>query len=222
VSTEPGRTLDRASRLRQTSPRTGVLSRVSGLAAVAGFFTLAFTPLPNALHRRLTNPRIVGKAQAIVVLGAGSNGSFLADASLRRTLEGVRLYRSGQAPALVLLGPRTGRSASEAELRGQLARDLGVPPEAIVLGNGRTTREEAEGCRRLLSPRGVRRILLVTGSHHMPRARAFFMLEGFDVLPASVEEVAASAVRPEERLALARGLLQEALARLAYRLVGVL
>ena len=189
---------------------------------VALFFAAAFTPLPNALNGALTAPGRLGPAQAIVVLGAGASDSFLADRSLRRAVDGVRLYHRGLAPLLVLLGPRQGQHASEAEIRRHLALDLGVPPDAILLADGRTTREEAEHCRRLLSPRGVRRVLLVTGFHHMPRARALFLGQGFDVLPAPVEEIAPETARPELRLGLTRSLAQEGMARLIYKLAGII
>jgi uncharacterized SAM-binding protein YcdF (DUF218 family) len=121
----------------------------------------------------------------------------------------------------VLHGPWQGYSAPEAATRAALARDLDVPAGAIVLAGGRTTREEAEQSWTQLSPHGRTRILLVTGSHHMWRARAMFERAGFEVLPAPVDEVAPTSSRPELRLGLARSLLQEGMARLVYRLAGV-
>jgi uncharacterized SAM-binding protein YcdF (DUF218 family) len=197
------------------------LARLVGLVTVLGFFVLAFTPLPNRLHPAFVDPPRVGPAQAIVVLGAGSNRDYLTDHSLRRAVHGIRLYQRHLAPVLVLHGPLQGRSAPEALARQDLARDLGVPPEAIMLVAGRTTREEAQQSWKQLSPHGQTRILLVTGSHHMWRARAMFEREGFDVLPAPVDEAAPTSSRPELRLGVARSLLQEGMARLVYRLAGV-
>jgi uncharacterized SAM-binding protein YcdF (DUF218 family) len=197
------------------------LSRLVGLLTVLGFFALAFTPLPNRLHPAFVDPPRVGPAQAIVVLGAGGELAYLSERSLRRAVHGIRLYHRQLAPLIVLHGPWQGHSAPEAASRADLARDLDVPPEVIVLAAGRTTREEAAESWKQLSPHGRTRILLVTGSHHMWRARAMFEREGFEVLPAPVDEAALTSSRPEARLGLARSLLQEGLARLVYRLAGV-
>lgn len=197
------------------------LSRLVGLVTVLGFVALAFTPLPNRLHPAFVDPPRVAPAQAIVVLGAGADLDYLSERSLRRAVHGIRLYHRKLAPVIVLHGPWQGHSAPEAATRADLARELGVPSEAIVLAAGRTTREEAEQSWKQLSPHGRTRILLVTGSHHMWRARAMFEREGFDVLPAPVDEAAPTSSRPEVRLGLARSLLQEGMARLVYRLAGV-
>ena len=194
---------------------------MAGLLTVLGFFIVAFTPLPNRLHPAFVDPPRVGPAQAIVVLGAGGDFDYLSERSLRRAVHGIRLYHRQLAPLIVLHGPREANSAPEAATRAALARDLGVPPEAIALAAGPTTRAEAEQSWKQLAPHGRTRILLVTGSHHMWRARAMFERQGFAVLPAPVEEVALASARPEARLGLARSLLQEGLARLVYRLAGV-
>jgi uncharacterized SAM-binding protein YcdF (DUF218 family) len=197
------------------------LARALGLFTVAGFLAVAFTPLPNALHLRFVVEPQVAPAGAIVVLGAGANLDYLTERSLRRAVHGIRLFHLGLAPVIVLHGPWQGHSAPEAATRQALARDLDVPADAIVLAGGRTTREEAAQSWQALSPHGRRRILLVTGSHHMWRARAMFEREGFEVLQAPVDEVAPTGARPELRLALARSLLQEGMARLVYRVAGV-
>jgi uncharacterized SAM-binding protein YcdF (DUF218 family) len=192
-----------------------------GGAAVASFFLVAFSPLPNRLHSAFTVPERLEPADAIVVLGAGVTEGYLSERSLRRAVHGLRLFQRGLAPVLVLHGPGYGGSATEAATRAELLRDLGVPPAALVLAGGRTTREEARESWDRLSREGRARILLVTGSHHMWRARAMFERQGFEVLAAPVEEVAALGARPELRLGMARSLLQEGMARLVYRLAGV-
>lgn len=197
------------------------LSRLVGLVTVLGFVALAFTPLPNRLHPVFVDPPRVAPAQAIVVLGAGADLDYLSERSLRRAVHGIRLYHRKLAPVIVLHGPWQGHSAPEAATRADLARDLGVPSKAIVLAAGRTTREEAEQSWKQLAPHGRTRILLVTGSHHMWRARAMFERQGFAVLPAPVDEAALTSSGPEVRLGLARSLLQEGMARLVYRLAGV-
>lgn len=188
--------------------------RVAGGLLVAAFLAIAFTPFPNVLHRAVVGPPPpVEPAQAIVVLGAGKTGHELSDASLRRALHGIVLFRRGLAPVLVMLGPGEGPRA-EASVRSVLARDMGVPPEAVAADTrGRTTREEASVSWQLLAPRGARKILLVTGREHMLRAAILFRRAGFEVVTAPVDELHAAAERPEERLELTRGLLRELVAR---------
>ena len=196
------------------------LLRALGVAALALFSAVAFTPLANALHGRLAARPQIGRAEAIVVLGAGvSTTGTLSDSSLRRALEGIELQRRALAPELVMLGPSTW-PLGEAQIRGTLARSLGVPQERIrlVMG-GRTTREEAQRTREELGP-GVSRILLVTGSIHMKRARALFERAGFTVLPAPVEDTSGGGDSPEARLALGMRMGEELLAQLYHRLAG--
>lgn len=194
--------------------------RALGLSALTLFSATAFTPLANALHGALAARQQIGRADAIVVLGAGvSTTGTLSDSSLRRAIHGIELQRRALAPTLVMLGPSTW-PMGEAPIRGSLARSLGVPPDRIrlVMG-GRTTREEALRTRETLGP-GVDRILLVTGAIHMARARSLFERAGFTVLPAPVEDTSGGGVSPEARLALGLRMGEELLAQLYHRLAG--
>ena len=194
--------------------------RLIGAATLALFAAVAFTPLANALHGRLAARPQIGRADAIVVLGAGvSTTGTLSDSSLRRAVHGIELQRRALAPVLVMLGPSSW-PVGEAPIRGTLARAMGVPQERIrLVTGGRTTREEAERTREELGP-DVRRILLVTGAIHMTRARSLFERAGFTVLPAPVEDTSGGGISPEARLALALRMGEELLAQLYHRLAG--
>lgn len=199
------------------------ICRLLGAGCLLGFAATAFTPLAGALRERMTASPSVGPAEAIVVLAASVDSrGVLHSSSMRRAVHGMLLYRRGLAPLLVFLGPSHGGGPAEADLRAGLARELGVPPSAILTeSRARTTREEAQRTRDLLEPRGIRRILLVTGSHHMPRALSVFRRVGFEALPAPLDELS-GLDRPGGRLYFLGGLLQEALARLYYRAAGYL
>lgn len=160
-------------------------------------------------------------ADAIVVLGSGvTPEGELTDNSLRRTVHGIRLFRQGLAKQLVLLGPAYG-GAVEAEVRARYAADLGVPQGALIVEpGGLSTGDEAQ---RVLARLGRGRpvtVILVTGIHHMPRARRVFEREGMRVTAAPVIEESVRPDRPQGRLALARAMAQEAVARAFYRLAG--
>jgi uncharacterized SAM-binding protein YcdF (DUF218 family) len=134
------------------------------------------------------------------------------------------LHRKGLAPLLLLSGPGRGEGPAEAEVRAELARALGLSPEVILTeSEAQTTREEAVKSGALLREKGVGRILLVTGSHHMlSRAQRLFERAGFEVLAAPTDEVSSEASSPEGRLRLMRQILQELLARFYYRVAGYL
>jgi uncharacterized SAM-binding protein YcdF (DUF218 family) len=201
---------------------TRAACRAVGLTVVASFVLLAYTPLVNWLQRREADWGPPAPGEAIVVLGSGigADGALTAR-SLRRAVHGVRLYRQGLAPRLVLLGIRPESGPGEAETRAALARELGVPESAIlVLSGGRTTWEEAQNTWSQLGARGARRVLLVTDASHMERGREAFARAGFEVVPAPVGTAFTEPDRPGERLGLARSLAQEWLARAYYRLAG--
>ncbi len=198
--------------------------RLVGLAAVVTFAAAVFTPAVSVLAERWGVRSRVAAADAIVVLGGGvdRNGQ-LGDESLRRAVEGIRLYRQELAPLLVLLGPSFEGSPTEASVRATLAGDLGVPREAIItVEDAFTTREEAQKVGERLGPRGLRRILLVTEAQHLDRAVPLFTARGFDVLPAATDDRAEPPRTPEGRLKKAREVAQELCARLYHRLAGYL
>jgi uncharacterized SAM-binding protein YcdF (DUF218 family) len=200
--------------------------RATGTLIVAVFLATIFTPVSNLLAEWTSVPPEVRPADAIVVLGAGAATppGILDGGSLRKALYGIRLYLQGLAPLLVLSGsPDDDGQSQEVTLRIELARELGVPAEAIVAETGRrgadepTTRTEAVHVRQLLVPgRGVRAILLVTDSQHMRRARRLFEQVGFSVLAAPIDEISLDAPSPEERLRVMHWVAGEWIARLYY------
>ncbi len=208
-------------------PRLGNLARLVQLVGLVGvllFLASAFTPLPNLLGQGLAVPARLEAAEAIVVLGGGlSADGALDNASLRRALHGIVLSRRGLAPLLVFSGPAYHGGVAEANVRAGLARELGIPPEAILtVVDAWNTREEASRITSLLGARGVRKILLVTDSQHMVRARALFERSGFEVLAAPVDAVSLVANGPGGRLDLMRQILKEILARVYYRMARYL
>jgi len=210
------------------SVKPGGLPRVTraiGALVVALFLGSAFTPLSNLLGYWTSVPAELRPADAIVVLGAGgpTPPGILDGTSLRKALYGIRLYRQGLAPFLVLSGtPDDGEQREEVSLRIELAREHGVPAEAIVaepsrqVGDEPTTQGEAIHTRRLLTDKGVERVLLVTDSQHMRRARRLFEGVGFLVFAAPIDEISLDSSSPEERLRLMRCMGEEWLALLFY------
>jgi len=200
----------------------GPVLRSIGIIAVTLFLLAAFTPLAVALVRwTAVRPR-VQPAEAIVVLGASvSAEGVLSNASLRNAVYGIELFRRGLAPLLVFSGDAIPEGPVEAEIRAQLARELGVPPTSILtVVDAQTTRGEAAGVAALLLPRGARRILLVTDPLHLARALPVFEAAALEPLAAPVDPPFAAPRSPGGRLIAMRWVLQELLGRIYYRAVG--
>lgn len=201
-----------------------MILRLVGLAVVLGVMVVAFTPAVNIVAQALRESDWIDRADAIVVLGGGlqPDGS-LTDASLRRAVHGIVLYRRQLGAVIVFLGPSRRVGPPEDAVRAALARNLGVAEAGIVTVTGAsTTWEEVERARGVLAARGARRVLVVTDSQHMYRARWLFERAGFQVLAAPVDEVSSAARSPEDRLRLARRVGEELAARLYYRALGQL
>lgn len=194
-------------------PRDALIARRLGLGVIVLCVCAAFTPLPNLLADWVTTLPEPGPADAIVVLAGDPT-------ELQRTVGGIVLYRQGLAPLVVFSGAKGGPLPWESQRRAELARQLGVPETAILTASAHTTREESVRIERLLRPRSVRKILLVTGAQHMVRAKPLFERAGFEVLAAPADELSPPAATPEGRLQLARRTLAEIFALLAYRVAG--
>jgi uncharacterized SAM-binding protein YcdF (DUF218 family) len=163
------------------------------LALVVATHPLTARALIGALEREMPAPMPPRDVQAIVVLSGWmrpgpDSRRELGEDSLLRTLHAAALYRE-LGPRLVVAtgGPSRGApgGGSIAAQMSQLLVALGVPRRDILVeGESRTTFENALLTRRLLEPRGIVRILLVTDGMHLPRAVRAFRTQGFQVVPA--------------------------------------
>ncbi len=124
-------------------------------------------------------------ADVIIVLGGATVPALkprvhieVAD-SYDRLLHGMRLFRAGKAPHLLLSGGNlielTGVDQSEAQQYRTLALESGIPDSVLVLEErSRNTRENALYTAQTMRERGWKNALLVTSASHMPRAAAAF------------------------------------------------
>jgi uncharacterized SAM-binding protein YcdF (DUF218 family)/lysophospholipase L1-like esterase len=167
--------------------RSGVLF---ALACVFGVRAcINNTDIPDRIVSPLLATDTPGQFDAIVVLGAGVVGPCLPnDHAVRRTLLGVRLWREGRGPVLVFTGGRPrGHPCAIGDIMADLARELGVPGDRIVVeAKSRNTHENASFSAPVLRGLGARRLLLVTDRMHMKRATGAFEHEGFSTGRAAV------------------------------------
>lgn len=159
--------------------------------------------------------------QAIVILGGGRSpdapeygGDTVSEYTLERLRYGARLARLTGLPILVSGGSVFGEEQSEAALMQQtLERDFGVKVKWVE-GASRTTLENAQRTKALLTEAGIRRVYLVTHAWHMARAQWAFVETGLDAVPAPMgfTSVAKSDLTPLGYLPTSGGLQSSALA----------
>jgi len=150
------------------------------------WFALAFVAAFAALCGLVARRGEVDEAQpadAIVVLGAavfaGGQPSPVLEA---RVAHAVRLYRRGLAPLIVVTGGVGANPPSEAEVMARLAREAGVPAEALILeAQAHTTQQSVRLTSPLLEERGIRSIIVVTSPFHLFRATRMYRDAGYVV-----------------------------------------
>jgi uncharacterized SAM-binding protein YcdF (DUF218 family) len=99
-----------------------------------------------------------------------------------RIVEGVRLYRALGLQQLVVSGGSALSVDASARGYAELARDLGVSPDSmIVLDQPNDTAQEAKAIRERL---GDAPFVLVTSASHMPRAMRLMTANGLHAFPA--------------------------------------
>lgn len=177
------------ARKRRTLGITLTASSLLSLLALsmpAVAYRLARTLEPPALP----NSRAIGDVQAIVILTGGSSlaapdwgGETLTTSSLQRARYGARLARELKLPVLVSGGSPTGGSPEGALMKDTLETEFNVPVRWLD-DRSHTTAESAINSAKLLQAAGVRRVALVTGAMHMPRALRSFRATGLQVVPA--------------------------------------
>lgn len=158
-----------------------ILLVVFGLCGVFPVATWLSVPLATADALR--------RADAIVVLGGGvDDEQTVSPGTAYRLLYGLRLFKQGYAPILILTGgdPDNLR-VPESEVMAGVARDFGVPPASLLVERESTrTVTQAQAVARIGRERGMRSILLVTSIQHSYRATRVFRRTGLEVISAPV------------------------------------
>ena len=144
-------------------------------------------PVGFWLGTLLIESQPVERAEAIVVLGGGVvDRDTLTSDTAQRLLHGVRLFKQGHAPVIVLTGGNPLNSRlPESEVMARIAVEIGVPLSALVVER-RADRTWSQGraVADLAPPRRIRSVLLVTSPLHTHRARRVFEKVGLHVISA--------------------------------------
>ena len=193
-----------------------------GTIAVGFVLVVVLTPITNIIGSKFAVEADLRPAGAIVVLGSGlkEDGSLTYE-SEQRLLFGLRLYKEGLAPILVVSGPARRNTAPEATVRERIAVEMGIPEAKVLqMPNVNTTRDEALQAEELLKPLGITHVLLVTESMHMRRSKDVFEAAGLTVSAAPSDNLPAIAHSPLDRLDLCAKLLMHVSGLLYYRIAG--
>jgi len=148
------------------------LKWAAALLAVGVMLFFLRAPLLSGIAEAWMVNAPLAKSDAIVVLGGDPNS---------RAVEAVRLYRSGWAPLILVMGTklratdRLGITMSQGEMTRRILTNA-VPPDAIqVRGtNLETTFAEALTVREWLKESGATSLIIPTGPFHSRRVRRVF------------------------------------------------
>jgi len=161
-------------------------------SATNGFATFAI----NSLEQDYPPVSIeqMPKADAIVVLGGFTNATGTAtklieiNDAVDRLFHGMRLYRAGKAPRVLLIGGAAEGSSPEADFMADLLSEFAVPRDRMLLENkSRNTRENGVNSVKIMRKNAIKKILLVTSAYHMRRAKGVFEKLGIEVVPAATD-----------------------------------
>jgi uncharacterized SAM-binding protein YcdF (DUF218 family) len=119
---------------------------------------------------------------SLVLLGCrlGSRGQLSVTAT-RRAVRAAEAFRAGLSGHILACGGKAWSGVRETDALCGFLLESGVPESALEReGWSRTTRQNAHFAAKMLLPRGIRRIGLVTCDWHMARALRCFEGAGFE------------------------------------------
>ena len=156
------------------------------------------TALARSLEWQYTYPEEVPPADAIIILGGGTEPAvnpreFVeVNSAGDRVIAAAKLYRDGKAPVLILSGGNiswmSNGSSTPAQQMAELLAFMDVPPSAMILDNtSQNTYENAVNVKEIIKENGFKTVLLVTSAMHMPRSVMLFDQQGISVIPIPVD-----------------------------------
>ncbi len=180
--TWPGAAPSASPKMVASSKRHGVRRWVGlGICVIAlGIFLVPFLVFAAVYKQARTNE--ARPVDAIVVLGAAQFNGVPSQVFQARLDTAYDLYQQGYAPTIVVTGGRIlGDRFTEAEAGKNYLVDRGVPAAAILMENiSHNTAASFEGVKRLLEPRGVDSLLLVSDGFHLYRSKMLAEHAGFE------------------------------------------
>lgn len=185
--------------------------------ALIGVMCMSLVPIVVfAQVYRHSRANVAHSADAVVVLGAAQFNGTPSQVFRSRLDTAYELYRQGYAPLIVVTGGRLyGDQYTEAESGRAYLIDRGVPAEAILMENiSHNTAASFEGVQKLLQPRNVHSLLIVSDGFHLYRSEMLARDAGFEANGFAARE---SPIRPGSMTEL-RYMVRETFGVLAWKL----
>jgi len=131
-------------------------------------------------------------ADAIVILGgytdATNSGVVELGDAVDRLFHGMRLYRAGKAPRVMLVGGAARGHLPEAQVMANLLAEFNISRDVMLLEDkSRNTRQNGLNAEVIMQDNGIKKILLSTSAYHMHRAKAVFEKLGIEVVAAATD-----------------------------------
>lgn len=155
-----------------------MISRLLLLGGGIFVLTLAFVCISAIWQAR---GRLPERADVVMVLGAHTRSDgTLARPAVERVKEGVALWQRGLAPKILFTGgPALPEYRPHAEMMADVAREMGVPDDAIIVEDGAHSTLQNALLSQVLIP--GQRVILVTHGYHMARSRLSLAWAGIPV-----------------------------------------
>ncbi|WP_141334964.1 YdcF family protein [Paenibacillus sp. tmac-D7] len=175
--------------------KAGWTMLAAALLLYAASIQLVSDPIVRSLENRYTVPdRLDG--DVYVMLTGGALGGVaspagegqLSGSTLQRVVSAAELYKQKPLPILVSGGQVNENTGNEGQLSKRTLLRLGVPEQDILLDDkSRTTRENAQNSKELLTKTGLSRPILITSAFHMARSVKHFEARQVIVTPYPVD-----------------------------------
>lgn len=158
------------------------------LAAVLMLFLFSTKTVSNLLvyslerNYRLPSKKIISSLDCMVILSGGvrppvafSGSAEPAGATYSRLINGIRIFKENNVRLLVLQGTSGKESKSDAAIMTELAEQLGVSKDKIIIeSKSRNTLEHAIELRKIFPASKKMRLGVVTSAMHMRRSEMVF------------------------------------------------
>jgi len=166
---------------------TGIFAtklKISSILKGLAILFLVFSLLLGSLYFQIEkagNTDALTKADGAIILGAAVwEGGRPSPSMYARVKEGVKLYEAGLVNRIIVSGGLGTIPPTEAEVMGNLAQELGVPQELIILETQATTTEENIMFSKAIGEKlGFTTYIVVTDAFHLKRA--LLIAEAFEL-----------------------------------------
>jgi len=151
------------------------------LAALLILIIFSLKPVSNLLvyslerNYQLPSKEIISSLDCMVILSGGVSGAEPTGATYSRLINGVRIFKENNVKLMVLQGNSGKEPKSDAAIMTELAEQLGVPRDRIIVeSNSRNTFEHAIELRKIFPASKKMRLGIVTSAMHMRRSEMVF------------------------------------------------